>query len=83
LLCHELQQLGCNCWHDQSAEDVTKSGMEHGVADSEVFVLFLTDGVMERPFVQLEVAEALRLQKRIILLHEEVRTIAIRCSHFQ
>jgi hypothetical protein len=40
------------------------------VAKSDVFVLFLTKGVFTRPFVQLEVSEALKLHKPFILIHE-------------
>ena len=44
--------------------------MQDGVAKSDVFVLFLTKGVFTRPYVQLEVAEALKLHKPFILIDE-------------
>jgi hypothetical protein len=45
--------------------------MRDGVERSGVFLLFLSEGVMSRPFVHLEVREALRLNKTIILVHEQ------------
>jgi hypothetical protein len=45
--------------------------MRDGVERSGVFLLFLSEGVMSRPFVQLEVREAMRLNKTIILVHEQ------------
>jgi hypothetical protein len=44
--------------------------MKEGVADSAIFILFLSEGVMSRPFVHLEVREALKHGKLIILVHE-------------
>ena len=41
-----------------------------GVKDSAVFVLFLTDGTTERFYVQLEIREAFRLQKPILMIEE-------------
>ena len=40
---------------------------QDGVAKSDVFVLFLTKGVFTRPYVQLEVSEALRLKSGFVL----------------
>jgi hypothetical protein len=44
--------------------------MMAGVKDSAVFVLFLTDGTTERFYVQLEIREAFRLQKPILMIEE-------------
>ena len=68
------------------ASDLTVDGMKGGVKDSAFFVLFLSKGVLTRPFVQTEVSdrrcrsrlafvdlqirEALQLKKKIVLLHE-------------
>eukprot|EP00899_Mesostigma_viride_P012162 jgi/Mesvir1/20947/Mv08018-RA.1 len=57
-------------WYDQD-ESPTEAGMREGVSGSETFMLFLTDGVLTRPAVQLEVREALRLGKPILLVHEQ------------
>jgi hypothetical protein len=45
--------------------------MKHGIENSACFLLFLSSGVFTRPFCQLEIAEAVRLKKPIILMHEE------------
>ena len=58
-------------WYDQVAKDLTESGMKEGIAKSENYVLFLSEGVATRPFVQLELRHALLLKKPIILVHEE------------
>ena len=58
-------------WYDQLAKDLTESGMKTGIEKSENYVLFLSEGVATRPFVQLELRHALPLEKPIILVHEE------------
>ena len=45
-------------WYDNAQEDRSEAGMMHGVKRSAVFLLFLTDGCIERPFVQKELREA-------------------------
>jgi hypothetical protein len=45
------------------AEDLTAEGMSRGVKESDVYVLFLSEGVMSRPFVHLELREAMQLEK--------------------
>ena len=54
---------------DQRAADLTKEGMLKGVQDSAAFILFLSEGVLMRPYCQLEIREALALKKPIVLLH--------------
>jgi hypothetical protein len=44
--------------------------MKDGVKQSCFFILFLSAEVMGREFVHLEVREAIRLKKRLLLLHE-------------
>ena len=41
-----------------------------GVSRAQTFVLFLNDGCLARPWVRREVACALRLRKRVVVLHE-------------
>ena len=36
------------------AADLTAGGMEAGVRDSRCFLIFLSDGLMSRPFCQME-----------------------------
>jgi hypothetical protein len=52
------------------ADDLTAEGMVSGVAQSDVYVLFLSEGVLSRAFVQLEIREALRLGKKIVTIFE-------------
>ena len=40
--------------------NLTKQGMADGVRGAAVFVLFLSRGVLERPFVRFEAGEALK-----------------------
>jgi hypothetical protein len=37
---------------------------------AQVFVLFMTQGIFQRPFVRLEIEEALAHGKPVICLHE-------------
>ena len=52
MLALELQRLGFRCWVDNLAEDLTKEGMRSGIEHAHVFLLFLSKGVLSRPFVQ-------------------------------
>jgi hypothetical protein len=44
----ELAGMGFVSWYDNKARDLTKAGMEAGVAKTGAFVLFLSKGVMAR-----------------------------------
>ena len=57
-------------WYDNDSEDRSEEGMMQGVRRSAVFLLFLTEGAMCRPFVQKEVREAFRQQKPMLWLYE-------------
>ena len=52
------------------ADDLTKEGMLKGIADSAAFILFLSTGVLNRPYCQMEIRQALALEKPMVLLHE-------------
>ena len=49
-----LQAAGCRVWYDMQAQDLTAQGMEDGVANSRNVLIFLSDGVMGRPFCNAE-----------------------------
>eukprot|EP00935_MAST-01C_sp_MAST-1C-sp1_P000984 g984.t1 len=66
----ELTMMGMKVWYDNRAEDLTKEGMRQGIEDSAAFVLFLSTGVLMRPFCQFEIRQALALGKPVVLLHE-------------
>ena len=55
---------------DNRASDLTKEGMLKGIEEASAFILFLSQGVLTRPYCQMEIRHALSLQKRIVLLHE-------------
>ena len=65
-----LTSMGYTCWLDQKAATITKEAMQAGVAESRVFLLFLSEGVLTRPFCLFEIQTALSLRKRIQLMHE-------------
>ena len=70
MLDRELRSRGFNVWYDNKADDLTEKGTKAGVEKSEVFVLFLNSYTLSRWFVQLEVKEAVKLQKSIVLIRE-------------
>jgi hypothetical protein len=44
--------------------------MRRGIQQAAAFLLFLSEGVLERPFCQFEIREALALNKPMLLIHE-------------
>ena len=64
--------------YDNRADDLTKEGMLKGIEQAAAFVLFLSTGVLERPYCQMEIRHALALKKPVVLLHGEMRP---RCAH--
>jgi hypothetical protein len=48
----ELRQLGFTCWYDNRADDLTKEGMRKGIVHAAAFLLFLSKGVLDRPFCE-------------------------------
>ena len=57
--------------YDNRADDLTKDGMLKGIESSAAFVLFLSTGVLERPYCQMEIRHALALKKPIVFVHGE------------
>ena len=55
-------------WYDNRADDLTKEGMLKGIEQAAAFVLFLSTGVLERPYCQMEIRHALVLKKPMVLL---------------
>ena len=58
-------------WYDNRADDLTKEGMLKGIEEAAAFVLFLSTGVLQRPYCQMEIRHAMALKKPIVLLHGE------------
>ena len=65
-----LTAMGFECWLDQKAATITKESMKAGVVSAKVFLLFLSQNVLTRPFCLFEIQTALWLQKKMVLLHE-------------
>ena len=65
-----LTSMGFNCWLDQNAAKITKESMKLGVASSRVFLIFLSEGVLTRPFCLFEIETALEMKKSLTLMHE-------------
>ena len=66
-----LERMGFKAWYDNRADDLTKEGMLKGIEEAAAFVLFLSPGVLQRPYCQMEIRHALALGKRIVLIHGE------------
>ena len=62
------KMLGCESYLDSSSLADLRELFVNGVDTSEVFVLLLSEGILTRPWCLLEIAEARRLQKPIVLL---------------
>lgn len=63
------QMLGCPVYLDSSNLADLRSLFDEGVRGSEVLVLLLSEGLLTRPWCLLEIREAMRLKKPIVLLH--------------
>eukprot|EP01043_Picozoa_sp_COSAG02_P008263 COSAG02_NODE_261_length_26663_cov_210.330899_13_plen_249_part_00 len=49
-----LKMRGATVWYDMHANDLTKQGMEEGMSQSKNILIFLSKGVMGRPYCQAE-----------------------------
>ena len=70
--------MGFKAWYDNRADDLTKEGMLKGIERAAAFILFLSSGVLQRPYCQLEIRHAVALKKPIILLHGELSEVRAR-----
>ena len=59
-------------WYDNRASDLTKDGMLKGIEQASAFLLFLSTDVLNRPYCQMEIRQALALKKPMVLLHGEM-----------
>ena len=66
-----FEQMGVNVWRDMNQTDLTSEGMRRGVYDSDIFILFLTNNYLSRPFCLKEITYALEFGKPIIIIREE------------
>lgn len=58
-------------WLDVDEKEVHVDAMIKGVTDSIFFLLFLTKGMLSRPYCQLEIRTAMELNKPIIVVADE------------
>jgi WD40 repeat protein len=68
-----LEKLGFKVWLDMKARDLSTKGMMRGVANSANFLLFVTKDLFSRPYCLKEIREAIKWNKRIIVIYEERR----------
>ena len=61
--------LVCCPQYDNRADDLTKEGMLKGIEQAAAFLCFLSPGVLNRPYCQMEIRHALALSKPIVLIH--------------
>ena len=77
-LSHMFQTKGVHCWRDMTQKNLTEEGMQQGVEDSDVFLLFLTNSMLSRPWCLKEIGWALQAKKPIITIVEEGKLCARR-----
>ncbi|KAK3238678.1 hypothetical protein CYMTET_51328 [Cymbomonas tetramitiformis] len=66
---------GLKVWFDQDQEDrVAETDMQHGVEQSQVFLLFLTKGIFTRPFCRKEIHWAIEANKPMIIVRETLES---------
>lgn len=58
-------------WLDKDAENRSEEGMKAGVRQCRNFLFFLTDGVLTRWYCEVEIKEAIRWKKTIMLVEEK------------
>ena len=71
-----LTSMGYTCWLDQKAATITKESMQTGVSESRVFLLFLSEGVLTRPFCLFEIETAMTMQKKMLMHETDSRHVA-------
>jgi hypothetical protein len=65
-----LKEAGASVWWDMEATDLTAAGMERGVSQSRNVILFLSKGVMSRPFCHSEMRWAKQYKCGIVGVKE-------------
>ena len=61
--------IGLKCWHDMEKEP-NAIEMKKGVRESACFLMFLSDGYMEREWCQKEITWALDMGKKFVIVYE-------------
>ena len=61
-----LKSCGADNWYDMQVQDLSARGMEEGVSESWVFLIFLSHGYMGRPFCLTELRWAIRHECKLL-----------------
>ena len=69
-LCYKMREKGFDVWYDMEMNRIDGDGMKEGVKNSHCFVLLLTEGILSRKWVRLEIATAIENEKKILLIHD-------------
>ena len=64
-------EFGRTVWYDQTAQRIGLAGMALGIQQSRAVLLFLSAGVMARPFVVFALRCAFIFGKPVFLVHED------------
>ena len=70
-ICRDLEKAGKTVWLDVNMDNCDTSAMMEGVEHSHNFVLVLSDGYFKSDFCVMEVRQARKLGKHIVLCHLE------------
>jgi hypothetical protein len=70
LLALSLRQAKYSIWYDQDAERLEARDMVRGVANSDVFVLYLSKSYFTRYFCRLEATTAMQMGKQLLVIYE-------------
>ena len=65
-----LQRTVVQCWTLLFQANITEEAMRQGVFDADVFILFLTNSVLSRPFCLMEIGWALEFRKPVLVVTE-------------
>ena len=66
----DLIQHGYTVWYDNYAKDLTEHGMEQGIRNCRVFLIFLSEGIFKSRYCCFEIMKAIQYKKKIVLVHE-------------
>ena len=67
----KLENRKLKVWYDKAyTGELNKQAMLDGVQQSKAFLLLLTKGVFERPYVVAELRQAISAGKRVLFVHE-------------
>lgn len=60
----DLIQHGYTVWYDNYAKDLTEHGMEQGIRNCRVFLIFLSEGIFNSRYCCFEIMKAIQYKKK-------------------